>query len=323
MAMEDSLRRFGEPFEWHPEVENAERLTVHRNIVIAGMGGSHLGPWLIREYGKQPQIVIHRDYGLPQTPDGFLQDALVILSSHSGNTEETLDAGETAHQQGLNVAAISTGGKLLDFAREKNLPFIQIPDTGLQPRMATGYSMLAIAKLLQNKQLEDQIRAAGKTIDPMSSKEEGKRLAQIFSGKVPIIYSSTANMPIAYIWKIKINETGKSPAFYNVFPELCHNELCGFDVADSTRPLSQNMHGLFLDDFSDHPRVRIRMQVAADVLAERGIQTEHVALAGKNGFEKAFNAAILSDWTTYELAKSYGVPDEPVPLVEDFKKRIG
>lgn len=320
--MEDTLRRFGEQFAWTPEVQNSEHLGTQRNFVVAGMGGSHLGADLIKSYGTVTNLIIHRDYGLPSAPDGFMQDALLILSSYSGNTEETLDAGRIAQGLGLSIAAISTGGKLLDFAREHHYPYVQIPDTGLQPRMAIGFSMIGIARLMQNRELEEGVYAAGKRVDGLVGREEGKRLAEIFADKIPVFYSSEMNAPLAYIWKIKMNETGKSPAFYNVFPELCHNELTGFDVVDSTRALSANIKLAFLDDFSDHPRVRVRMQVAGEIFAERGLSVEKIPLAGKSGFEKAFNAALLADWVSMNLAKHYGVPDEAVPVVEDFKKRI-
>jgi glucose/mannose-6-phosphate isomerase len=323
MSMEDTLRRFGEQFEWQPEVQNKERLSAHKHFIVAGMGGSHLGADLIKNYGKIANLLVHKDYGMPGVPDGFMQDVTVILSSYSGNTEETLDAGLAAHELGLPIVAISTGGKLIEFAKEHNYPYVQIPDMGLQPRMAIGFSMLGIARLMQNRELEESIRESGKRADPMAFRDEGARVAEIFVNKTPVFYSSEANSPLAYIFKIKINETAKAPAYCNAFPELCHNELTGFDIVDSTRPISSNICIVMLDDFSDHPRVRVRMNKVAEIYGERGLTVEKIPLAGKTGFEKAFNLALLGDWVSMNLAKRYGVPDEAVPLVEDFKKRIG
>ncbi len=91
MAIEDTLRKFPEQFEWQPEVMQGEALRPHKNYILCGMGGSHLGAWLIKRYGGVFNIFIHRDYGLPELPPDIWADALVILSSYSGTTEEVLD----------------------------------------------------------------------------------------------------------------------------------------------------------------------------------------------------------------------------------------
>lgn len=321
MAMRDAIGRFQEQFAWRPSIEHAEAIRPHSFVIVCGMGGSHLGPWLIREYGNHPEFIIHRDYGLPQVPQHILENALVILSSHSGGTEEVLDSGREAIARGLPTAAATTGGKLAEFAREHAIPHVVFPHFDLQPRVATPLSMLSIAALIGDEQLDAAIRAAGAAIDARALEAEGRRLAEKLYGKVPVIYASTHNTPLAYMWKIKVNETGKVPAFYNVFPEMNHNELCGFDIVESTRANSVNMHAIFLEDSTDHPRIQKRMQAAAEVLAEKGIPLERVALEGE-GLEKAFRAATLADWLALSLAEHYGVPDEEVPVVEDFKRRI-
>ncbi len=323
MGMEDTIRRFGEQFQWQPTVLHNEALRPHKHYIVCGMGGSHLGAWLIKRFGKVSSIHIHRDYGLPDLPADIYADAQIVLSSYSGTTEEVLDSGRIALEQGLPIAAISTGGKLIEFAHEHALPSIQIPETGLEPRMAIGFSMLAMARILGDATLENAIRQAGNGIEPSEGKVPGEHMAEHLRGKVPIVYSSAVNIPISYIWKVKFNETAKIPAFINTFPEMCHNELTGFDVVDSTRDISSRLHAVFLEDFGDHPRVRERMSVASEMLGERGIPIEHVGLAGKSGFEKAFRGALLADWITLNLAHEYGVPNPETPMVAEFKRRIG
>ncbi len=321
MAMRDAIGRFQEQFAWQPSVEHADKLTSHQCVIVCGMGGSHMGPTIVRDFGDHPEIIIHRDYGLPKLPQKMMNDALVILSSHSGNTEEVLDSGREALARGLPTAAVTTGGKLLEFAREHAIPHVVFPYMDLQPRVATALSMLSIAALLRDDKLITDIRAAGTAIDALALEETGKRIAERLYGKVPVVYGSTANTIITAMWKIKMNETGKSPAFYNVFPEMNHNELCGFDVVDSTRANSANMHVILLHDAEDHPRIQKRMQAAADVFEEKGIPVEHVQLEG-TGLYKAFRAVTIADWLALSLAAHYGVPDEDVPVVEDFKRRI-
>lgn len=140
-------------------------------------------------------------------------------------------------------------------------------------------------------------------------------------GKVPLIWSSARNLPVAYIWKVKFNETSKIPAFCNNFPELNHNEFTGFDVVDSTRSVTGNFHVIMLEDPKDHPRVQRRMALTRDMLQERQIPVDTVTMRGEH-FEKLFSTALMGDWVALGLAKYYGVPNPETPLIAEFKKRI-
>lgn len=318
--MEDTLRRFGEQFTWQPVVENGEIIRAKHYIVV-GMGGSHLGAWLIQHYGNAPHIIIHRDYGLPDVSEEILRDAVVILSSYSGTTEEVLDAAQQVIDRKLPAMAISVGGKLLPFAQEHGMPFVRMPETGLEPRMAIGYSMLGLARMMGKPELEDAIRAAGSSIDPMAGQEEGKRIAASLSQKIPAVYASTKNFPLAYIWKIKFNETAKIPAFCDTVPEMCHNELNGYGIVDSTRPIAEHVHAMMLEDATDHPRVQKRMKVITEMLGERGLTVEHIHLEG-DPFVKVFTSALLADWVSLVLAREYGVPNPETPMIAEFKHRL-
>src|SRR3989344_4090611 len=138
MSMEDTIKRFPEQFGWEPVVEHSDLLRAHKQYVICGMGGSQLGAMLIEAYGPAHNLILHKDYGLPPMSQEDAEQSLFILSSYSGTTEETLDAGREAFARGYATAALSTGGKLIEFAKKHSLPHIVIPDTGLQPRLATG-----------------------------------------------------------------------------------------------------------------------------------------------------------------------------------------
>src|SRR3989344_8436781 len=127
--MEDSIKSFAGQFKWEPEVVSLGSLASKSSkFVVCGLGGSHLAAGLLKVAEPKLDLLIHRDYGLPRVPDYFLSESLIILSSYSGNTEEVLDAGQLALRQKLNLAVITTGGKLLEFARVNNLPYIQLPD---------------------------------------------------------------------------------------------------------------------------------------------------------------------------------------------------
>ena len=156
------------------------------------------------------------------------RDETLILSSYSGNTEEVISAFEKGIEHNLSIVIISTGGKLIELAKKHSISYIQMPDTNIQPRNAIGYSLKALLKVIGDEKTLEELSKLSESLNPSEYEEEGKELAEKLKSKVPVIYSSTRNMPIAYNWKIKFNETGKIPAFYNVFPELNHNEMAAY-----------------------------------------------------------------------------------------------
>lgn len=317
--MQDDFLRCNEQLRWEPKVANPEKLGSYTRFVVLGMGGSNLGPWLLKHYAPAPDIYMHRDYGLPAFSDW--SDTLVIASSYSGNTEETIDGANEALRQGRPLAVIAKGGMLLALAKDKDLPYIEIPDTGIQPRVAVGYSTVGIAKLMGKEDAVRALQELGATFDPAARRSEAEAFGEKLRGSIPVVYASTANLPLAYVWKINFNENAKIPAFANSIPELCHNELNGFGVVEETKPLSARMHVIMLVDGTDHPRVEKRMRIMQEMLAEKGIAASSVALKG-SGFAKAFDAVLFASWLSLSLAGFSGVPAEEVPMVEDFKKRM-
>lgn len=319
--MYESLKNFYKQFEFEPVVENAKGLKKYSSFTVLGMGGSNLAAGLLKIWNTGLDIHSYKNYGLPPVPLKTLKNGLVIASSYSGNTEETLDGFQKSLKNKLNVAVIAAGGKLLDQARKNKKPYIQLPH-GIQPRTAIGYSFMALLKMTGDT---IRLREAASLANLLKSTEyerAGKTLAKKLKGNVPIICASERNKALAYNWKIRINETGKVPAFANVFPELNHNEMTSFDVKDTTRDLSQKFFFVFLKDANDNPRILKRMNVTERMYRERGLMVEVVIVNGKNPVHKIFSSVLIADWTAYYLAKEYGIDPEPVPLVEEFKKLI-
>ncbi|MEO8637299.1 MAG: SIS domain-containing protein [Candidatus Taylorbacteria bacterium] len=320
--MEEAIQKFAKQFTFEPEIVNAESLKLARKFLVCGLGGSHLAVGLLKMREPSMDIFIHRDYGLPGLLDADLKERFCIASSYSGNTEETLDFAEKAFEKGLQIAVIATGGKLIDFAKKHELPYIVIPSTGIQPRMALGYALKSLVKLMGREALNDELTSLSRILKPESLRKSGEELALSFEGKVPVIYTSNSNKEIAYNWKIKFNETGKIPAFFNVFPELNHNEMTGFDVIPSTKELSSKFHFFFIEDASDHPNILKRMKICRELFEKRGLPVTMMVLAGSATFEKVFNSLTLADWTAYYTALHYGAEPEQVPMVEEFKKMM-
>ena len=301
-------------------------------LMLSGMGGSALPGNLLRIYlhdraahakGQQRQLAIYQNrfYALP--PEAFRR-CLNIFCSHSGNTEETIAAFEEAIAHHLPCVGISSGGKIERMCAERGIPHVKlpIPYENFQPRMATGHFLGAIVRVLENAGMityciSSMDAVAAKLTEAIPRMEErGKAIAERLKGKTPVIYSSTRFKALAMIWKIKINENAKTPAFWNFFPELNHNELVGF-----TNPQGA-FRALMIRDPHDHPQNIKRYDVTAKLLSEKGIETEVIDMEEGETLYRMFATLALGDWTSYYLALSYGQDPTPVDMVEDLKKML-
>jgi glucose/mannose-6-phosphate isomerase len=318
--MYEIIKNFNKQFEYQPQIEGSLSLDGVRNFIAVGMGGSHLAADILNSYDPSFNILVHKNYGLPSLPEETLKQSLIVLNSYSGNTEEVIDSFYLVLEKKLKMVSITCNGKLLELSKEHNIPFVKLPEPKVQPRLALGFHTKALLKILNKEKELKEISELVYLLQPEEFEEQGRDLAQKIKNKIPIIYASEKNQAIAYIWKIKFNETSKIPAFYNVFPELNHNEMTSFDVKETTRNLSQNFIFLILFDEEDHPKIQKRMKILKKLYEERNLKVEISKLEGQNRFHKIFSSLILADWTSYYLAKEYGVEPEEVPMVEEFKK---
>ena len=201
-----------------------------------------------------------------------------------------------------------------------------MPDTGIQPRLAVGFSFKAIEALIEGKKAVDEYGKSGFFLDSGACEQRGRDLSANLRGKIPIIYSSRRNAAIAYVWKIIFNETGKIPSFYNEFPELNHNEMAGFEAFAQTKNLSEKFHFIFLKDENDDTRIIKRMEICEKFLKDWGLEVEVLKLRSleKSKKEEMFNSILVSYWAAFYIAKNYGI-DSPggEELVEKFKKQLG
>jgi glucose/mannose-6-phosphate isomerase len=322
--MEEAIRNFPEQFKYNPVIENVGKWRRADKYIICGMGGSHLQGDIFQNAVPGFDLSVHQDYDIPDWRDDVLKKTLIIASSYSGNTEEPISSFERAQENGYPVCVISTGGKLIAMAKAKGMPYVQFPDTGIQPRSALGFAFKALAKVVGRDDILKEAIAIGEQLQLNAQKleDQGRQLAEKLQGRIPVIYSSNKNRSIAYNWKIKFNETGKIPAFYNVFPELNHNEMNGFDLSDSTRSFAEKFHFIFLRDSTDHKRIWKRMDVLEQQLIARGFPVETLALGQGAMLEKIFSSLLTADWAAFTTAGLYGRDPEQVPMIEEFKKSL-
>lgn len=298
-------------------------------LTVSGMGGSALPANLLQAYCenlfknhpeyKPFEIYINKYYSLPRQAKE--QNALNLIASYSGNTEETLACLEELKLLNLPFIGFSSGGKVEALCRQYGAPHIKlpIPYPNYQPRMGTGYFFGAMFQLLVNHGLVPDLTAdilskADKFNVYMPDYEKkGKELAQELRGKTPVIYASPKYKSVAMVWKIKINENAKTPAFWNFFPELNHNEMVGF-----TNPQGK-FFIIMLKDKEDNPKNLKRYQATANLLKKKGIDSRVIDMDGDDIFSKMFLSISFADWTSYYLALEYGQDPTPVAMVEELK----
>ena len=331
--IQDDIKNYPKQFEYEPLIENAAKLPAvlkgkgpgkpgSKKFIVCGMGGSHLAANLLVAWRPDLHVVVWSDYGLPPMHEKNLKDHVVIVSSYSGNTEETIDAFNAARAKKVSVIVIAAGGRLLRLAEKFKVPYIAMPDFHFQPRMALGLSLRAMLAAMNEKTLLAETSELIKQLHPSREELHGRELARRLHGAIPMIYASGRNAAVALNWKIKFNETGKIPAFWNTVPELNHNEMTGFDAKGKSFPLSRQFQFVFLKDTDDDRRVTKRMAVLERLLRDRGMASHIVILQGKNRLQKIFSSLMLADWTAYYTAKMYEVEPEQVPMVEEFKKLV-
>ncbi len=318
--MKDDIYNFSQQFLFPAEIENKEKWGSYNNYLLTGMGGSHLQGEILLSIFNDIPLSVYSDYGLPN----IKKDTGVIVASYSGNTEEAIDNLNTALSLNIDVSVISKGGKLIEIAKEKSLPYIKLPDGDVQPRMGTGYAVKAVLEMMkkekEKKEIEEVVECLEERKDLLLA--QGKEITSLINGKVPIIYSSNRNLIASKVWKINFNEGPKIPSFYNTIPELNHNEMTGFDTNSFTKELSEKMVFFLLTDDEDDIRNQKRMKVLKIILEKNEFSVFEVKMEGIKRAEKIFSSIILSAWTAYFIAEIYNNDPNSVPMVEEFKKII-
>jgi len=321
-------------------------------IVICGMGGSAIGGDLLRSLASelsQPLTFVHRGYDLPAFVDA---KTLVIASSYSGNTEETLSAFTQALNVNCKKLAITTGGKLKNLAQENGVPVFTIDYPG-QPRAALGYSFIPLIALLgklgfledksavatpslRAKQNNLTAQALPALIEGMAQLLEGllgklaenipmhlnpaKQLASKLFGKLVVIYGAGILSPVAQRWKAQFNENSKTWAFYETFSELNHNAVVGYEFPQE---MASKVYVILLRCPLLHPRITARYQITSEILKRAGVEHEIIDSEGENSLMQMLSLVFIGDWTSYYLAIFNHTNPTPVKMIDYLKERLG
>ena len=331
-SMFDSIWQFPDDLKKAEDLGNNIKLSNQysniNNIVIAGMGGSAIGGdvvSILENDNFNYPIIISRGYSLPNWVN---ENTLLICSSYSGNTEESLTALDDGLKKKAQIIGITTGGKL---ANDLNKDFILIP-SGLQPRAALAFSFIPIIKFLDkisiietklDSWLGDSINVLIESrelysIDSMENPTY--ELAQNLYKNIPIIYADKSTYGVAALrLKGQLCENSKMLAYHNELPELNHNEIVGWE---NNPNIFKYLFVLWLCDENDNPRVKLRQQITQEILNENGVDQFVIEMTGNSFQERFLHMINYGDWLSFWCAIAHGIDPSPVEKIDRLKKEL-
>jgi len=300
-------------------------------VVVVGMGGSALAALLAKTWLKGELVVpfeVVRTYELPEYVD---YNTLVIASSYSGNTEETVAGLKTARDKFAQVAVIAAGGELKKIAEKESIAYVELP-ADLQPRMAVIYNLRALIATMAHfevanydrfAEIADQADWLGEqtrkwTSDVTTDKNYAKQLALLSVGKTPVFYAGSLMAPVAYKWKISWNENAKNVSFWNEYPEFNHNEFIGW----TSHPIEKPFAIFDLVSNLENPRIIERFAISDRLLSGQRPKATVVNMEGSTAIAQLLWGSILADFVSIYVAILNGVDPTPVPLIEKLKAEL-
>jgi len=292
------------------------------NVVISGLGGSGIGGKIVSQIVGETcplPIICTNDYVLPAFVDA---NTLVIISSYSGDTEETVAAFHEAREKGAEIACITSGGKIAGFAKEMGLNCIIIPG-GNPPRSMFGYSavqqfyVLHAYGLIDNsfeKSIENTISLIENNISEIRATT--KSVADKIVNRIPILYSEAQYEGLAIRWRQQINENSKMLCWHHVFPEMNHNELVGWTGGDNRVAV------LMIRNEDDHKRSQIRMELCKKLMGEKCDTIIEMWSKGSNRVERTFYMNHVGDWLSIDLAELRNEDAVAIPAIIFLKGEL-
>lgn len=302
-----------------------------KNVLLCGMGGSGIGNAIATDLARSSEkhILTWSDYDIP----GYVNnDTLVIVTSYSGNTEESISALKKASQKTNKIITISSGGKIASLSTNFRTPHYQI-DYGSEPRAAIGYlltSLLAIFDKLDIFKIKDEdfreailiLKGLQKKIDMnvTTGSNNAKILAQQIYGKIPIVYGSGNLSSVARRWKGGFNENAKIASYFEIIPELNHNSLVGLEMP---KDLRSKIYVLILQSNFDHPRIKLRQSITGQILDKNRIGHDFVLIEpSPTPLSEILQMIQFGDYVSYYLAILNNVDPSSVPIIKYLKDKL-
>jgi len=301
------------------------------NVVILGMGGSAIGGDIAQRLALLESALptwVHRDYGLP----AFVgNDSLVIASSYSGNTEETLSAFSESLKTQARKVVITSGGRLKELAEANGVPVFLV-DYRAPPRAAFPHNFIPLVGILQKLGLirdkSAEVMEALNVLDRMTSElserqalvsNAAKKLAARLQGRVVVIYGAEVFSEVARRWKAQLNENSKNWAFCETLPELNHNAVIGYAFPVEAR---DRVFVIMLGSRSLGSRNALRYRATAELLTRAGIAHELVEGGGESTLAQIMGLVLLGDYVSFYLAMLNEVDPTTIDAIDFVKQYL-
>ncbi|MEX2485368.1 MAG: bifunctional phosphoglucose/phosphomannose isomerase [Brumimicrobium sp.] len=293
-----------------------------QNVVICGMGGSGIGGKLVSQWfssvAKTPIIVV-QSYDLPAFVN---ENTLVIGSSYSGNTEETINVVSVAKERKATIIGVCSGGELLRFCKENDYDCIKVPG-GNPPRSMLAFSVIQLVNILSKYQIipDNAMHEIDHCRHLLNSelitiKKEAKQLADFIFNKQCIIYSSTEFESVAVRARQQFNENSKILCWHHVFPEMNHNELVGWGGGnDQLAPVF--LISKFLSD-----RNKLRASLSKEIMLDKTSHLLEIAGKGNSIIEESFYFIHIVDWASIYLAELRNVDPIEIKVIDYLKDSL-
>ncbi|MDB4088855.1 bifunctional phosphoglucose/phosphomannose isomerase [Flavobacteriales bacterium] len=292
------------------------------NVIICGLGGSGIGGKIasqIVENFSQIPVVVHNTYYLPKFVG---ENTLVIISSYSGDTEETVSSLKEALLRKSEIACISSGGKVTEIAAKNNLNIVKVPG-GNPPRAMLTYSLTQLFFILNNYGLiyDDFEANLISTITLLNDeaeniKQEAKEVTKTVKDKTILIYTDDSFGGVGTRFKQQLNENSKVLAFNHVVPEMNHNELLGWNGGNDS------FSAIFLRNHSDNERNQFRMEICKEIIANKTNSIVELFSKGSSTIEHTFYLILITDWISVYLAAEYGVDAIEIKVIDRLKNEL-
>jgi glucose/mannose-6-phosphate isomerase len=292
------------------------------NVFISGLGGSGIGGTIVSELAAMyspVSITVGKGYFIPKFVN---ENTLVIISSYSGNTEETLNCLNLALKRKAKIVCITSGGKVAEIAKNKKLDLILIPG-GNPPRACLGYSLTQLLYVLSHfKIISNKFKAQLKSSVELIEREkqniisEANTIAEKIHGKTPMIYATTYFEGIAIRFRQQINENAKMLCGHHVIPEMNHNELVGWASG------SEKISVIIFRDKDEFERNNARIVINKEVIKKYTPNIIEIWSKGKSQIEKAIYFIHLGDWISIFLAEKRGVDAVEVKVIDMLKGEL-
>jgi glucose/mannose-6-phosphate isomerase len=293
-----------------------------QTVLVTGLGGSGIGGTIVSEIVAGEcsiPITVNKDYFIPAFVN---ENSLVIVSSYSGNTEETIQAMEAALKAKAKIVCVTSGGKIAEVAKNNHCDLILIPG-GSPPRAALAYSLTQLFFILKKLQLiktdfGKQLSAAAELIDAEEKniRTEAADVAELLHKKIPVLYATDGYNGVATRFRQQMNENSKMLAWHHVLPEMNHNELVGW--AGGRNDLAV----VILRNKTDYERTQSRIEFSKKVFAQHTPHVKEIWSKGSSMLEQSIYLIHLTDWVSLFLAEKKGIDATEVKVIDSLKEQL-